>query len=102
MGEGETFDLREEEDPNEAPRASTGPRKTTPYLTKYERTRVLGARAMQISMNAPVMVELGGETDPLLIAEKELLERVIPFIVRRFLPDGTYEDWKVSELQDLE
>eukprot|EP00929_Paragymnodinium_shiwhaense_P017695 TRINITY_DN127310_c0_g1_i1.p1 TRINITY_DN127310_c0_g1~~TRINITY_DN127310_c0_g1_i1.p1 ORF type:complete len:119 (+),score=40.82 TRINITY_DN127310_c0_g1_i1:97-453(+) len=94
------FELQEEQE--EAPRASTGPRKTTPYLTKYERARVLGARALQISMNAPVMVELAGETDPLLIAEKELLERAIPFIIRRFLPDGTYEDWKVSELQDMD
>ncbi|CAE7532806.1 rpb6 [Symbiodinium sp. CCMP2456] len=53
-------------------------------------------------MNAPVMVTLEGETDPLLIAEKELLQRVIPFVIRRFLPDNTYEDWKVSELLDLE
>eukprot|EP00450_Noctiluca_scintillans_P003231 CAMPEP_0194507020 /NCGR_PEP_ID=MMETSP0253-20130528/35861_1 /TAXON_ID=2966 /ORGANISM="Noctiluca scintillans" /LENGTH=53 /DNA_ID=CAMNT_0039349833 /DNA_START=71 /DNA_END=232 /DNA_ORIENTATION=+ len=53
-------------------------------------------------MNAPVMVELDGETDPLLIAEKELLERVIPFVVRRYLPDNTYEDWKISELLEIE
>merc|ERR1719168_579049 len=89
-------------EPEKAPRAAEGPRKTTPYLTKYERARVLGARALQISMNAPVCVELDGETDPLLIAEKELTERMIPFVIRRFLPDGTYEDWKVSELLDLE
>ena len=38
---------------------------TTPYITKFERARVLGTRALQISMNAPVMVELEGETDPL-------------------------------------
>ena len=39
-------------------------------------------------MNAPVMVELSGETDPLDIAMKELREKKIPFIVRRYLPDG--------------
>lgn len=50
-----------------APKAAEGPRKTTPYLTKYERARILGARALQISMNAPVMVTLDGETDPLLM-----------------------------------
>uniref|UniRef100_A0A8C5W2N4 RNA polymerase II, I and III subunit F n=1 Tax=Microcebus murinus TaxID=30608 RepID=A0A8C5W2N4_MICMU len=44
---------------------------TTPYMTKYERARVLGTRALQIAMCAPVMVELEGETDPLLIAMKE-------------------------------
>eukprot|EP00435_Cladocopium_sp_Y103_P021322 s1510_g5.t1 len=85
-----------------APKAAEGPRKTTPYLTKYERARILGARALQISMNAPVMVTLDGETDPLLIAEKELIRGVIPFVIRRFLPDNTYEDWKVSELLFLE
>ena len=40
---------------------------TTPYMTKYERARVLGTRALQIAMCAPVMVELEGETDPLQI-----------------------------------
>merc|ERR1719215_325390 len=99
--ENPAFDLQD--DPQDsAPRAAEGPRKTTPYLTKYERARILGSRALQISMNAPVMVELDNETDPLLIAEKELLERALPFVIRRYLPDGTYEDWKVSELLDLE
>lgn len=66
---------------------------TTPYMTKYERARVLGTRALQIAMCAPVMVELEGETDPLLIAMKELKARKIPIIIRRYLPDGSYEDW---------
>jgi len=71
---------------------------TTRYLTKFERARVLGTRALQISMNAPVMVDLDGETDPLKIAEKELRERKIPIIIRRYLPDGSHEDWGVDEL----
>ena len=67
----------------------TGKRTTTRYMTKYERARVLGTRALQIrcstaawvsgdcsfdvgSMGAPVMVGLQGETDPLDIAQKEL------------------------------
>ncbi|KAJ4843928.1 DNA-directed RNA polymerases II, IV and V subunit 6A [Turnera subulata] len=74
------------------------PRKTSKYMTKYERARILGTRALQISMNAPVMVELDGETDPLEIAMKELRERKIPFTIRRYLPDGSYEDWGVDEL----
>ena len=73
-------------------------RVTTKYLTKYERARVLGTRALQISMNAPVMVDLDGETDPLKIAMKELRERKIPIIIRRFLPDGSHEDWSIDEL----
>lgn len=71
---------------------------TTPYLTKYERARVLGTRALQIAMCAPVMVELEGLTDPLKIAMKELKARKIPIIIRRFLPDGSYEDWSINEL----
>jgi hypothetical protein len=51
------------------------------------------------SMNAPPMVDVGEETDPLKIAEKELAERKIPLIIRRYLPDGSYEDWRADELQ---
>jgi DNA-directed RNA polymerases I, II, and III subunit RPABC2 len=71
---------------------------TTPYMTKYEKARILGTRALQISMNAPVMVTLTSESDPLAIAMKELRERKIPLIIRRFMPDGCWEDWAVSEL----
>jgi DNA-directed RNA polymerase I, II, and III subunit RPABC2 len=68
-------------------------RTTTSYLTKYERARILGTRALQISLGAPVLVELGDETDPLEIAMKELKARKIPIIIRRYLPDQSYEDW---------
>ncbi|KAL0219049.1 hypothetical protein P9112_004702 [Eukaryota sp. TZLM1-RC] len=73
-------------------------RVTTPYLTKYERARILGARALQISLNAPVLVEVDKETDPLEIAEKELIAKKIPFTIRRYLPDGSYEDWHLNDL----
>ena len=56
--------------PASGPLTAASVRVTTRYLTKYERARVLGARALQISMNAPVMVPLDGETDPLEIATK--------------------------------
>lgn len=71
---------------------------TTPFMTKYERARILGTRALQISMNAPVLVDIEGETDPLQIAMKELSAKKIPLVVRRYLPDGSYEDWSVDEL----
>ncbi len=90
MGEGE--EKPEQQEP------VGRPRKTSKFMTKYERARILGTRALQISMNAPVMVELEGETDPLEIAMKELRERKIPFTIRRYLPDGSYEDWGVDEL----
>ncbi|CAO3689325.1 unnamed protein product [Umbelopsis vinacea] len=87
MNGGETTELTESKE-----------RVTTPYMTKYERARVLGTRALQISLNAPVMIELNGESDPLVIAMKELREKKIPLIVRRFLPDNSYEDWHVKDL----
>lgn len=49
-------------------------------------------------MNAPVTVDIAGETDPLKIAQKELRERKIPMIIRRYLPDNSYEDWSLDEL----
>ncbi|CAJ2671394.1 DNA-directed RNA polymerases II, IV and V subunit 6A-like isoform X2 [Trifolium pratense] len=87
-----------ETEDKEADQPVERPRRTSKYMTKYERARILGTRALQISMNAPVMVELEGETDPLEIAMKELRERKIPFTIRRYLPDGSYEDWGVDEL----
>ena len=50
------------------------------------------------SMNAPPMVDVRDETDPLKIAMMELKENKVPIIVRRFLPDGSYEDWAAHEL----
>jgi len=49
-------------------------------------------------MNAPVLVDLEGETDPLAIAMKELRNGKIPLMVCRFLPDGSFEDWHVKDL----
>ena len=72
-------------------------RVTRPRLTKYERTRIIGTRATQIAMGAAAMVEALDETDPLRIAEKELNEYRVPLIIRRYLPDGNFEEWKVSE-----
>ena len=83
--------------PSGAPIDATA-RMTTRYLTKYERARILGTRALQLSLNAPPMVELEGETDPLVIAQKELRERKVPLIIRRLLPDGSFEDWALDEL----
>lgn len=47
-------------------------------------------------MNAPVLVDLEGETDPLQIAIKELREKKIPLVIRRYLPDGKYEPFSVT------
>ncbi|CAF0954857.1 unnamed protein product [Brachionus calyciflorus] len=96
QGDGEKIELLPHEDIGQA--VDKDKRITTPFMTKYERARVLGTRALQISMCAPIMVELENETDPLQIAMKELKARKIPLIIRRYLPDGSYEDWAIDEL----
>jgi len=74
-------------------------RKTIPFLTKYEKARIVGKRAEQISKGAPPLVEVGNLENPIDIAMKELRERKIPYIIRRPLPNGTFEDWRVEELR---
>jgi DNA-directed RNA polymerase I, II, and III subunit RPABC2 len=49
-------------------------------------------------MGAPVLIDLEGETDSLEIAFKELRKRVIPIVIRRYLPCGKYEDWELDEM----
>jgi DNA-directed RNA polymerase I, II, and III subunit RPABC2 len=74
-------------------------RKTIPILSKYEKTRVVGERAIQISMGAPPLVEVGNLENPVDIAEKELREKKIPYIIKRVLPNGLIELWSVDELR---
>lgn len=73
-------------------------RQTLPYLTKFEKTTVLGIRAQQISSGAPLMIQVGKLREPIEMAKKELLEGKCPLIIRRHLPNGTYEDWRLDEL----
>jgi len=55
-------------------------------LTRYEKARIIGARALQISMGAPVLIEVPkGVVDPLEIAELEFKKGVIPITVKREL-----------------
>lgn len=74
----------------------TSSQKHPEFLTKYERARVLGTRALQLSMNAISTVDTTNMTDPLKIAEKELVEGKIPIIVRRRLPDGNYTELSLN------
>jgi len=70
-----------------------------PKLTRFERARIIGARALQISLGAPILVELPPSvTDPIDIALRELREGVLPMTLRRVLPDNTYQDIALSDL----
>lgn len=60
---------------------------------------MVGTRALQISKGAPIQVDVEGESDPLEIARKELEQNKIDYIIKRELPDGSYEEWAISELE---
>lgn len=64
-------------------------------LTKYERARVIGTRATQISNGAEPMVDTTDMMDPVKIAEKELLEKKLPIEVVRPLPNGKKQKIKL-------
>jgi DNA-directed RNA polymerase subunit K/omega len=76
--------------------------KTIPYLTKYEKARILGQRAKQINSGAPPFVKVPENViDGYIIAELELKEKRIPFIIRRPLPNGGSEYWSLKDLEDI-
>ena len=75
---------------------------TLPLLTKYEYTRILGVRASQINSGASVFIDVSDDIiDGYLIAKLELKAKKIPFIIRRPLPNGKTEFWKVEDLEIL-
>ena len=89
--------------------------RTVPILTKYEKTKILGLRAKQINNGATPSIELPSilhdenestiqrlqekHFDGYLVALEELKQKTIPIIIRRPLPNGRSEYWR---LQDLE
>jgi DNA-directed RNA polymerase I, II, and III subunit RPABC2 len=76
--------------------------KTLPYLTKYERARILGVRAKQINTGATPFINLSEEIiDGYVVAEMELKEKKIPFIIKRPMPNGGSEYWFLKDLEDL-
>ena len=71
---------------------------TLPKLTKYEKVRLIGTRAKQISLGAKVMIKNTKGLNPIEIAKLELEEKIIPMKIKRILPDNKVEIWKLSEL----
>ena len=73
---------------------------TFPFITKYERARILGERAKQLGMGAKPLVEVGADViDAYLIALSEYEQNSIPFIIKRPLPNGGCEYWKFKDLE---
>ena len=76
--------------------------KTLPFMTKYEKTKILGQRASQINIGATRYIDIPENiTDGYLIAQMELKAKKIPVIIRRPLPDGKSEYWKLADLEQL-
>lgn len=77
--------------------------RTIPVLTKYEKARILGLRAKQLNSN--MKHSMSGLPDFIIdgytIAEAELKDKRIPFIIRRPLPNGSSEYWRVNDLEVL-
>lgn len=72
---------------------------TSNILTKYEKARILGFRALQLAMNAKSTLKNVKETDCLKIATLELYEKKIPLMIQRHLPDGIIENWYIDEME---
>jgi len=74
----------------------TGP----PTLTRFERARIMGARALQLSLGAPVFIEIPkNATSSLEIAMEELKQRVIPIVIKRTLPNGDYQHLPIDQFE---
>jgi DNA-directed RNA polymerase subunit K/omega len=77
--------------------------KTLPFVTKYEKARILGERAKQLDAGGKSFIALKDNLiDSYLIALKEYEAKKIPFIVRRPLPNGACEYWRLRDLEFLE
>lgn len=69
------------------------------FVTRYERARIIGARALQISLGAPILIDIQEiKPEAMLIAEQELIQGILPLTIRRMLPSGEYQDVPLSWL----
>jgi DNA-directed RNA polymerase subunit K/omega len=76
--------------------------RTLPFLTKYEKSRILGERATQINAGAKPFIDVEPNViDGYLIALAELEQRKIPFIIKRPLSNGGCEYWKLKDLEQI-
>ena len=73
-----------------------------PKLTRFERARIVGARSLQISLGAPILAPLPDNVvDPIDSAVVELNEKVLPMTIRRTLPDESFQDIPLIDLQQI-
>ena len=74
--------------------------KTYPILSKYEKTKIIGLRVSQLNKGAQPYISIKRKIiDTNVIAEKELQDKVLPFIIMRPIPNSQPEYWKISDLE---
>ncbi len=74
--------------------------RSIPFVTKYEKARIIGERTRQLNSGAIPFIVVGSDIiDGYLIAVEEFNKKKIPFIVKRPLPSGKCEYWKLSDLE---
>lgn len=72
--------------------------RTLPLLSKYERTKIIGMRAAQLASGSAPLVKRDEQNSPFDLAILELNAKVLPFIIKRPLPSGQCEYWKLEDL----
>ena len=71
-----------------------------PMLTRFEKARIMGARALQLSLGAPVFIKIPkNATTSLEIAMEELKQRMIPIVIKRTLPNGDYQNIPLDKFE---
>ena len=76
--------------------------RTVPFVTKYERAKIIGVRAKQLDSGSKPYIQLEDTMiDSYKIAEMEMTEKKLPFIIRRPIPNGKSEFWKMKDLELL-
>ncbi len=71
-----------------------------PTLTRFEKARILGARALQLSLGAPHFIEIPKDTTTSLeIAMEELNRKEIPIVIRRTLPNGDFQNIPMQQFE---
>jgi DNA-directed RNA polymerase subunit K/omega len=77
--------------------------KTIPFITRYEKARILGERAKQLNSGAKPVIDIEPTIiDGYLIALKEYEQKKIPFIIKRPIPNGGIEYWKFEDLEMID
>jgi DNA-directed RNA polymerases I, II, and III subunit RPABC2 len=71
-----------------------------PWLTRFERARITGARSLQLSLGAPPLTKVPEHaTSSIVVAVGEIEQKALPISIRRILPSGTYQDIPIDWLK---